>query len=258
MDFAHLSILSFHRSNGNRIDDTTVAGTPEVLLPLIDGPAAACCKPDVKFVRVRCTINFAGLTTINPYPVHPVLRIDYYIELPQTIQGVYRGTNNINIETFCGAADLRTLGTAEVQILLDQVQQDAPVLLKASDFNLQVANTDSIDLAAEIDRRILKLAWHQICASLFAEVCTGYTSQPQAALDHIKQCYIDSNGNQVCVSVFTYYQHMMNAMRPFAGDATFLKSVCNALIDGMSPDLLRVFCKHYPDHSLLHHTNSTF
>jgi hypothetical protein len=91
----------------------------------------------MKFVRIRCTINFAGLTTINPYPVHPVLRIDYYIELPQTIQGVHCGANNINIETFCGVANLLTLSTAEVRILLDQVQQDAPVLLKASNFNLR-------------------------------------------------------------------------------------------------------------------------
>jgi hypothetical protein len=52
MDFAHLAILSFQRSNGNRIDDTTVAGSPEVLLPIIDGPAAACLTPDIKFVRV--------------------------------------------------------------------------------------------------------------------------------------------------------------------------------------------------------------
>ncbi len=51
---------------------------------------------------------------------------------------------------------------------------------------------------------------------------------------------------------------MMNAMRPFAGDVTFPKSVCNALIDGMSPDLLRVFRTHYPNHSLLHDTSSTF
>ncbi len=50
----------------------------------------------------------------------------------------------------------------------------------------------------------------------------------------------------------------MNAMRPFVGNVTFPKSVCNALIDGMSPDLLCVFCKHYPDHSLLHDTSSTF
>jgi hypothetical protein len=52
MDFTHLAILSFHQSNGNRIDDTTVAGSPKVLLPIINGPAAACCKPNVKFVRV--------------------------------------------------------------------------------------------------------------------------------------------------------------------------------------------------------------
>jgi hypothetical protein len=202
MDFAHLAILSFHQFNGNCINDATVASSPEVLLPIIDGPAAACCKPDVKFVRVRCMINFAGLVSVNPYPVHPVLRVDYYIKLPQTIQGVRHGANDINIETFCGAANLRTLSTAAVRVLLDQVQQDAPVLLKASNFNLQAANTDSIDLAAKINRRILKLAWHQICASMFAEVCMGYTSQPQAALDHIKQCYIDSDGNQVCVSIF--------------------------------------------------------
>jgi hypothetical protein len=258
MDFTHLAILSFHQSNGNRIDDTTVAGSPEVLLPIIDGSAAACRKPDIKFVRVRCTINFAGLVSVNPYPVHPILRVDYYIKLPQTIQGVRRGATDINIETFCGAADLRTLSTAAVWVLLDQIQQDAPVLLKASNFNLQATNTDSINLAAKIDRRILKLVWHQICASLFTKVCTGYTSQPQAAFNHIKQCYIDSDGNQVCVSVFTYYQRMMNAMRPFAGDVTFPKSICNALIDRMSPDLLRVFRKHYPDHSLLHDTSSTF
>jgi hypothetical protein len=52
IDFAHLAILSFHQSNGNRINNTTVAGSPEVLLPIIDGPAAACRTPNVKFVRV--------------------------------------------------------------------------------------------------------------------------------------------------------------------------------------------------------------
>jgi hypothetical protein len=90
------------------------------------------------------------------------------MKLPQTIQGVRCGANDIDIETFCGATDLRTFSTAAVRVLLDQVQQDAPILLKASDFNLQAANTNSINLAAKIDRRILKLAWHQICASLFA------------------------------------------------------------------------------------------
>jgi hypothetical protein len=249
------TVLSFHRSNGDRIDDTTVAGSPNILLPIVDGPAAICRKPDVKFVRVRCTINFGPLISINPYPVTPVLCVEYYIELPQAIQGVCRGNINVNIETFMGNADLSTYTPAEIQDLLEQVQQDAPMKLTESEFNLQSENTDSINLAADIDRRILKLAWHQICASLFAEICPGYMAQPQAAIDHIKQCYINGEGNRVCVSVYEYFQRMMNAMRPFADDEVFPKSVCNVLIDGMSPDLLRVFRKHYTDHSLIHDTS---
>jgi hypothetical protein len=38
----------------------------------------------------------------------------------------------------------------------------------------------------------------------------------------------------------------------------FLKSVCKALIDGMSLALLHVFWKHYADHSMLHKMNSIF
>ncbi len=103
-----------------------------------------------------------------------------------------------------------------------------------------MANTNATDISLNINRKFLKLVWHQICASVFAEIFTGYTNQPQVALNHIKQCYIDSNGNQVCVAIFAYYQHMMNAMCPFAGIVMFPKSVCNALIDRMSPTLLRL------------------
>jgi hypothetical protein len=104
---------------------------------------------------------------------------------------------------------------------------------------------DSNDINLEIDCTILKLGWHQICASVFAEMCTGYTNQPQSALDHIKQCYTDGDVNQVCIPVFAYYQHMMNAMRLFMGNETFPKSVCNAPIDGMSNPLMCIFCKYY-------------
>ena len=128
--------------------------------------------------------------------------------------------------------DLRTLGPDDVKtVILNPVLQSGPVLLEASDFNLQTANTNSQDIASEIDGRILKLAWHQVCASIFNELCPNYSNQPQVAIEHIKQSYVDGNGNVVCTSVFAYYQRMMNAMRPFAGEAQFPKSVCNALID---------------------------
>jgi hypothetical protein len=105
--------------------------------------------------------------------------------------------------------------------------------LKASDFNLQNANTNSMDIALDIKQKILKLAWHQLCVSVFAEICPGYSSQPHAALDHIKQSYVNSKGNMVSTPVFAYYQHMMNDMRPFAGEACFPVSICNMLMDGL-------------------------
>ncbi len=86
MDFAHLTILSSHRSNGDKIDDTTLAANPQVLLPIMNGAVAGCQKQDVKFVCVQCTLNFTtavGLITIYPYPASTTICALYYIELPQ-------------------------------------------------------------------------------------------------------------------------------------------------------------------------------
>jgi hypothetical protein len=72
MDFNHLAILSFHKSNGERIDNTMVPGHPEILLPVINGPVNVCRQHDVKFVRVQCSLKFASLVTVNPYPISMV------------------------------------------------------------------------------------------------------------------------------------------------------------------------------------------
>jgi hypothetical protein len=110
----------------------------------------------------------------------------------------------------------------------------------------------------EIDEKILKLVWHQLCASILNELCPGYSNQPQAALEHIKQSYINADGNNVCIPVFAYYQWMMNAMRPFAGKARFPKSVCNALIDGLDKCLTAIFCQNYAIHTILHDLHSSY
>jgi hypothetical protein len=249
--------------DGNRIDDTTIATDPQVLLPVVDGALAICRKQDVKFVRVQFTLDFAtapNLITLNPYPVATVFRASYYIKLPQGSHALINGVGNgYNLVFFLAVDDLRTLTREQVHAeILSVVQQDSPVLLCALDFNLQAANTYSNDVNLEIDWKILKLAWHQICASVFAEICTGYTNQPQAVLDHIKQSYVNRDGNHVCISVCAYYQRMMSTMRPFAGNERFPKSVFNALIDGMASRLLRIFKKYYADHTLLHDLFATF
>jgi hypothetical protein len=82
-----------------------------------------------------------------------------------------------NLVSFLGADNLCTLTPPEVQhVLLDNCLQDGPVLLKSSDFNLHKANIDSTDNAFAMEQKILKLAWHHLCTSVFAKICPGYSS----------------------------------------------------------------------------------
>ena len=260
INFANLTILSFHNSKGDRIDMTTTIADNQILLPVADGSTADCRKQDIRYVRVQCILDFSSLTTIDPYPVNPILRESYYIELPQGTQAMTDDAGAAyTLVSYLGDADLRALTPEDLKrLILEPVLQDGPVLLIPSDFNLSEVNTNSAGIGAKIDGKILKLAWHQVCASVFNELCPGYSNQPQAAVEHIRQCYQDSEGNNVCTSVFIYFQRMMNAMRPFASAARFPKSVCNALIDGLDSRLVPIFRRNYPDHAVLHDLSASY
>jgi hypothetical protein len=126
-----------------------------------------------------------------------------------------------------GADDLRTLDSLEVQAsILDQTLQDGPYDLQPASFNLTTARTDGALLRSEIEGKILRLVYATICNTLFLELCPGYSNQPHAALDHIRQVHIDCNGNQVVSSVQAFFQQMMNASRPFSSQREFPISVC--------------------------------
>ena len=131
MDFAYLVIHSFHNAQGNRIDDTTTAGDPQGLLPIQDGNKAQCRKQDVRFVRVQCTLDFGRLATAHPYPVTPILRVSYYIELPQgsRVMADGRGTA-YTLVSFLSVNDLRSLNPNDVKTdILTPVLQNSPVSL---------------------------------------------------------------------------------------------------------------------------------
>jgi hypothetical protein len=63
MDFGHLTILSFHNSKGDWMDNTTTANDAQVLLPVINRNLGDCRKQDVRFVHVQCTLDFTPLIT---------------------------------------------------------------------------------------------------------------------------------------------------------------------------------------------------
>ena len=143
-DFRHLSIISFHDSAGTAINNTTVAGNPALLLPVINGPIAACRQQDVRFVRVTCTIDFGGLVTLLDYGP-TTLRVGFYLELPQTTAAMTNGAGGVyNLTTWHGTADLSTLTGDEVrQQILEPTLQDGPIALRPANFNLGDANVDT-------------------------------------------------------------------------------------------------------------------
>jgi hypothetical protein len=156
-----------------------------------------------------------------------------------------------SITTFISPSDLRTLSPQEVRAqLLDLMIQGNPLDLLPPSFNVQLARTDSIALQMEIDQKILCLASPTICNTLFMELCPGYSSQPHAALEHIRRVHTDAAGNQVVSTVQAYFQQLMSAARPFLSQRSFPVSVCQQFMDGLNPRLLTGFCHCFPDHSI--------
>ena len=146
MNFNNLSILSFHTSNGDRIDNTTTAGDAAILLPVLNGNLATCRQQDVCFARVQCTLDFAHLITVDPYPVATILRVSYYIKLPQTSHAMTNGVGAAyTLVSFLGADDICTLSPEVMKSdILTPVHQDGPIMLAASDFNLTHANKQTL------------------------------------------------------------------------------------------------------------------
>jgi len=89
-DFSRLVILSFHNDAGAQINDTTMGTNTAILLPVIDGNLANCRKSNVKFVRVQITLDFRPLVSVDP-PGLTTLRVEYYVELPQTSRALTNG-----------------------------------------------------------------------------------------------------------------------------------------------------------------------
>jgi hypothetical protein len=258
-NFDNLTIQSFHDSSGAVINNTTTVANASILLPVQDGAIPNCRQPDVRFVRVLCTINFANLITVPDAGV-TVLRISFYIELPQSTQAMTNGHDHAyNLTSWLGAADLLTLSAKEVRTLILQPSlQDGPIALRESDYNLTEANVDSKGVRETINAKILQLGFKQICASIFQQLCPGYSNQPQAALKHIRQSAPGPDSQLVTASVVDYYQRMLSAMRPFATQKEYPISVCDRFIRGLDRCIVAGFRRMYPLHSTVHALNSSY
>jgi hypothetical protein len=249
-NFSHLTILSFHSSAGTQVHNTTNPNDSAMLLPVVNGPYADCRK-QVQFVRVQLNLDFRSLV---PPGVHglTILRVEYYIELPQSSQDLLNGNNqNYRLTSWTGASDLRTLTAVKfMQNVLSHTLQDGPIDLLRPEFNLTSAKTDSTTIEAEIGSKIIRLATPSVLDTLFNQLCPGYSKEPHAALNHVWQTYNDANENKVFSSVYDYYTQILAASRPFIDMETLPVSVCQAFIDGLDQRLSAGFRTHFPNYSI--------
>ncbi len=180
-----------------------------------------------------------------------ILLEECYIELPQTTKAMNTGTSqSYNLTTWQGHENLKVLSCEVVQTdILDITLQDGPVDLQPAAFGLTSACTEGTVLGSSIDGKIMKLAYATVCKTMFTELCPDYSDQPHAALDLIKQVYIDPNGNSVSAPISAYYMRLMNSARPFTSEREFPISLCAKFIEGMDPRLLPGFRRNFPKHS---------
>jgi len=208
---------------------------------------------------VTCSVDFSGLVTLANYgPM--ILHIGYYLELPQTTEPMTDGVgNNYYLTTWHGVADLSTLIADEVcHRLLEPCLQEGPIPLRPADFNLGDANIDVGSIRETIQAKILRLGFWQICASIIVQLCPGYSDQPPAVLEHIRQTLVGPNGHPVTTWVLEYYQRMINASRLFAVQARYPISVCDRFIQGLDLTILPSFRKMYPNHLLVHNLSGSY
>jgi hypothetical protein len=258
-DVWNLAIISFHDSGGAQINNRTVAGNPAVLLPVQDSAVALCHRQDIRFVQVMCTINFHALMSItNPGPM--MLRVGFYIVLPQTtVVMTNAGGVAYNLTTWHGAANFALLTCNQVcATMLEPSLQDGPILLSPANFNLGDANIDAVTIRKNIHAKILRYGFKQFAASIFVQLCPGYSNQPHAVLEHIRQMSTGANGQPVTTSVIEYYQRMMNAARPFATQWQYAISMCNCFIQGLDCMLMPQIWKNYPQHSSTHNLSGAY
>jgi hypothetical protein len=203
-NFVHLTILSFHSNADTQVNNTTDPNNSAVLLPVVNGPYADCHK-QVRFVRVQLNLDFASLVPPGVQGL-TILRVKYYIELPQSSQDMLNGNaQNYRLTSWLGASNLRTISAIKfAQNVLAHTLQDGPINLLCPDFNLTSAKTDSTNIEAEISSKIIRLGTPSVLDSLFTQLCPGYSKEPHAALDHVRQTYNDANGNKVFSSVYNY------------------------------------------------------
>ncbi len=169
------------------------------------------------FCPVQLNLDFAGLVPCGAQGL-TILWVEFYIKLPQSLRDMMNGINQpYCLTTWLGDADLRAIAATNfARDVLVHTLQEGPIDLLRLNFNLTSSKMDSSNTEAEISSKIVCLASpSSVLGTLFNQLFPGYSKEPHAALYHVRQTYVNQNGNTVFSSVYDYYTQILVASCPF-------------------------------------------
>ena len=202
------------------------------------------------FVHAQLNLGFAGLVPRGGQGLR-ILWVEFYIELPQSSCDMMNGNNQpYCLTTWLGDADFRAIAATHfARDVLAHTLKDKPIDLLRPDFNLTSAKMDSSNIKAEISSKIIRLASPSVLDTLFNKLCSGYSKEPHAYLNHVKHTYNDQKSNTVFSSIYNYYTQILAASCPFINIEVLPVSVCQAFINGLDNCLMPSFWTHFPNYS---------
>lgn len=237
---ANFTIISFHDSEGVKLNNSTVAGNSQKLKTVGDmatnNAAAARREADIAFAMVKVTIDVSSVTK-DP---NSKFKMDTWIELPRTSNQVKDGNGNtIDVFTFGGKEDIRTYTREEFKTeILDVTGQDKPAALQRPAFGRTECTLDESAKDEKFRDVVIKQCLPYVKNQLFKACCPGVAFRPSSALLMVKQIMKDDNGNEYRISMSLYFTNLGIACTCMGKDDYELDVVIYAC-DNMDPDVRR-------------------
>lgn len=252
-NMALISIGSFHDSSGAVLNDAATPEDRQVLKAVEPMQDEADRRPaDVAFAKLNLTLDFSALMNdLDEPPANTVLRASYFLNLPQTTVDVLDDEGElVALTTYHGPADLRTLNPEQIKAeILDAVHQERPVWLKPAQFAGQDAVMIDEEPYRAYEERVLSIALPVIKRRAFKVLCPQHKVNPDYVVKHLRQTFVDAEGNQVTLPVQEYVHDMMTGSIPFASMETYPCDLMKLTIDGLDSRVRAHFNELYPDHA---------
>ena len=150
--------------------------------------------------------------------------------------------NPYTLVTYAGLADLCTLDSAQTaSAILNITYQTKPGQIQPPVFGATAATLNQDHAMTEIESNILRVCMESVFANIFLAAAPNYTNQPEAALEHVKQIFTDSDGKEVYRPVQAYYTQILGDIQPFVGQRMSPVNVAEKFKSNMDPGLSSFF-----------------